>query len=102
MTVKAWVDLENRIMIGPNAEGHFARLLVAGGWLWLARMHSNDALNADCQANADSILTTIEAELAAAWQAAGGRLGAADKNPSERVSKSRKGECDPHGACQLA
>lgn len=92
MTSRAWIDLEDRIMIGPDAEGHFARLLVAGGWLWLARMHSNDALKADCQANADGILTTIEAELAAAWQAAGGRLVASDKNLSERVSKSRKGE----------
>ena len=92
MTAKAWKDLEDRIMIGPDAEGHFARLLVAGGWLWLARMHQRDALREDCQANADSILTTIEAELVAAWQAAGGRLGAADKNLSARVSKSRKGE----------
>lgn len=97
MTTKEWIDLEDRIMIGPDAAGHFARLLVAGGWLWLARMHQRDKLRKDCLANASGILAGIENELAAAWQAAGGRLDAADKNLSERVSKSRKGECGANG-----
>ena len=102
MTSKAWIDLEDHIMRNPDAEGHFARLLVAGGWLWLELMHRDDALRPECRARADGILAGIMADLAAADQPQSGCSDAAGQNAGQRVSKSRKGECDPHGACQLA
>ena len=102
MTSKAWIDLEDHIMRNPDAEGHFARLLVAGGWLWLELMHRDDSLRPECRARADGILAGIMADLAAADQPQSGCSGAAGQNAGQRVSKSRKGECDPHGACQLA
>ena len=92
MTAKAWIELEDRIMRSQDAEGHFARLLVAGGWLWLELMHRDDTLRPECRARADGILHGIEAALAAARQPHSGRLAAATENASERVSKSRKGE----------
>ena len=102
MTAKAWIELEDCIMRSPDAEGHFARLLVAGGWLWLELMHRDDTLRPECRARADGILAGIMADLAAADQPQSGCSGAATEFAAERVSKSRKGECDPHGACQLA
>ena len=102
MTRETWIDLEDHIMRSPNAEGHFARLLVAGGWLWLEQMHQGDALEPECRARADGILAGIMADLAAQDLPQSGRSAAATEFAAERVSKSRKGECDPHGACQLA
>ena len=102
MTREAWIDLEDHIMRNPDAEGHFARLLVAGGWLWLELMHRDDTLRPECRARADGILAGIMADLAAADQPQSGCSDAAGQNAGQRVSKSRKGECDPHGARQLA
>ena len=102
MTAKAWIELEDRIMRSQDAEGHFARLLVAGGWLWLELMHRDDALRPECRARADGILAGIAADLAAADQPQSGCSDAAGEFSPQRVSKSRKGECDPHGARQLA
>ena len=98
MTRETWIDLEDHIMRSPNAEGHFARLLVAGGWLWLEQMHQGDALEPECRARADGILAGIMADLAAADQPQSGCSDAAGEFSPQRVSKSRKGECDPHGA----
>ena len=102
MTREAWIELEDHIMRSPDAEGHFARLLVAGGWLWLELMHRDDTLRPECRARADGILAGIMADLAAADQPQSGCSDAAGQNAGQRVSKSRKGECDPHGARQLA
>ena len=92
MTVEAWIDLEDHIMRNPDAEGHFARLLVAGGWLWLELMHREDALRPECRARADGILAGIMADLAAADQPQSGCSDAAGDFAAARVSKSRKGE----------
>ena len=102
MTSKAWIDLEDHIMRNPDAEGHFARLLVAGGWLWLELMHRDDILRPECRARADGILAGIMADLAAADQPQSGCSDAATGFDADRVSKSRKGECDRDGKRQLA
>lgn len=102
MTSKTWIDLEDHIMRSPDAEGHFARLLVAGGWLWLELMHRDDTLRPECRARADGILAGIMADLAAADQPQSGCSCAAGQNAGQRVSKSRKGECDRDGKRQLA
>ena len=92
MTRETWIDLEDRIMRSPDAAGLYARLLVAGGWLWLERMHQSDALQPECRARADGILAGIMADLAAADQPQSGCSDAATEFAAERVSKSRKGE----------
>ena len=84
-------------MRSPDAEGHFARLLVAGGWLWLELMHRDDTLRPECRARADGILAGIMADLAAQDPPQSGRTAAATEFAAERVSKSRKGECGANG-----